>query len=623
MAEKEDGIGKVAGYIAGAVDKVKRQVQVKGRSAWPKRGEAYDSVQPGKWDADGFTDETGHLPWCCPVRALGYAGEHFYFLDTMGQVFNTGEASMGVERLQKLFAGHEAFLDWAWPAFNKDGKITGFKAEMVRRALYAACRERGAWSSSDIVRGRGAWRDLQGNLILHCGDVMWIGGKEVDTGEHGDWIYPRRPPALKPWAKPVEEAENPALHVMQLLSTWNFARGSIDALFLFGWMGVAMLGGALEWRPSIFAVGDAGTGKSELFGKFGLMRAVLGRMMVSTTNATDAGLYQLVGHDSLPISIDELEGDDNEAQAKNIIKMARDAASGSIRIRGGNNHKGVDFVAQSTFSFSGINPPPIPPANLTRLVIIEMMPLDPLLATSPPVLKEAETVGPRLLRLLMDRWPEVQTRLQEYYDVLRSAGHGSRGQKTFGTFLAVAHTMLGDAGLEALGLPNGSRKGGLELWAQWLKPDDMPELEGVEPEWRKCLDAILTSVIDNFSGGSRKTVAQEIQRYHEDQESCDLKVLRERLALIDLGVMGQPYDLTLVIPNQSAILGKALIDTPYGDRGGNGSWKWALRRAPDEIVQKEILLGNGQRGNRYTVAGVQRRCLFVSLKSFRDWRQTK
>jgi DNA replicative helicase MCM subunit Mcm2 (Cdc46/Mcm family) len=112
---------------------------------------------------------------------------------------------------------------------------------------------------------------------------------------------------------------------------------------------------------AIFFVGDAGTGKSELHR---VLKAILMRGLISTTNATSAGLYQLVGHDSLPIAIDELEGEDAPGQSQQIIKMARDAASGSVRIRGGANHQGVEFAARSTFLFSAINPPPLPPASL-------------------------------------------------------------------------------------------------------------------------------------------------------------------------------------------------------------------------------------------------------------------
>ncbi|MBF9672485.1 hypothetical protein IAI19_11600, partial [Streptococcus pseudopneumoniae] len=85
-----------------------------------------------------------------------------------------------------------------------------------------------------------------------------------------------------------------------------------------------------------------------------LVKEILGRGMIATTNATSAGLYQIVGHDTLPIGIDEIEGDDAGDQAQQIIKMARDAASGSMRIRGGADHKGVEFMARSAFLFSAI-----------------------------------------------------------------------------------------------------------------------------------------------------------------------------------------------------------------------------------------------------------------------------
>lgn len=612
MSDEKDDAGrrKVGGLVHQAVGTVQLEMKRR-RAAYPERGKPHDGIEPGGWLKAGYTDETGELPENCPARPLGYEGENYSFVDTMGQIFNSGDSALGVERLQKLFAGHEAFLEWAWPAYDKKGRVTGFKAEAVRRALFAACRERGAWSMSSTIRGRGAWRDSQGKLILHCGDRMWIDNRVEDTGEIDAYFYPRRPKALVPWPDPV--VDNPCVEIMKMLRTWNFARGDTDAMFVLGWIGVAMLGGALDWRPSIFAVGDAGTGKSELFGKHGLLRAVLGRMMISTTNASEAGLYQLVGHDSLPIAIDELEGDEGLDQARKIIKMARDAASGSVRIRGGQNHKGVEFEAQSTFSFSGINPPPIPPANLTRLVIIEMLPLQ-VSATNAPVLKAAETVGPRLLRILSDGWENLQFRLNDYYNVLREAGHNSRGQKTFGTFLAVAHTMLGEKGLQELGLPHDGMEGGLSKWGQILAPDLLPELEGVEATWKQAFNLILASMLENYSGGQRKTVGQELHRLKLDLDT--LSDVRYKLDGADLGLLGDGKRcLFLAIPNQSRQLGKALLDTPFGDKGGNGAWFWALRRGPPEIIMKQLNY-NGVSGNRVTVAGRQQRCTFVDLMKF-------
>ena len=609
--EKDSGARKVGGLIGMAEQKLKRRIADK-QVTYPPRGKPIDGLAPGAWVENGALDETGYLPDNCPVRPLGYDGEDYYFFDTMGQVFNTGTASMGVERIQKLFAGHEPWLEWAFPSFDAKGRVTGFKSEMVRRALYAACRERGAWSPSDMVRGRGAWRDAQGNLILHCGDHMWIGGELRETGEIGDHIYVRRPRSMTPWPEPVHFDDNPAPMLVDMLRSWNMGRGDVDAVMLLGAIGVAMLGGALEWRPSIMIVGDAGTGKSSLNGKYGLLKSVLGRMMVSTTNATEAGLYQLVGHDSVPIAIDELEGEDGADQAQKVIKMARDAASGSVRIRGGQNHKGVEFQAQSTFFLSGINPPPLPPASLTRLAIIELLPLTT--TKKEPVLKAPETVGPRLLRILADRWENLQYHLDDYANILREQGHDSRGQKTFGTFLAVAHLMLGSEGLKKLGLPHED----LSPWGEWLAADKVPELEGKAPTWEQALIAIQTSVIENYSGGARRTVAQELERL---KDGGTLHEVRDRLALIDLGLVEDPDrdgKFLLAIPNQSRVLAKALAGTPFSN-GQQGSWSYAFRRGEPAVVKTKLELKPGHFDNRVTVAGRQTRCSFINLGEYMRW----
>lgn len=615
MTEREthDGTRKVGGLIRGAMNRMKLEEKRRG-TMYPAAGHPHEGIPPGGWRGNAYLDDTGYLPQNCPVRPLGYDGENFFFEDTMGQVFNSGDGALGVERIQKLFAGHEDFLYWAWPSFDKKGGVSGFKSELVRRDLFAACRERGAWTMTDMVRGRGAWRGHQGKLILHCGDHLWIDGEIEDTGEHDGYFYARRPPSLSPWSDPVQDQDNPAPEIFKILRSWNFERGDLDAMIMLGWIGIAMLGGALDWRPSIFITGDAGTGKSELIGRHGLFRAILGRMMISTTNASEAGLYQLVGHDSLPIAIDEMEGDEAPEQTQKIIKMARDAASGSVRIRGGQNHKGVEFEAQSSFLFSGINPPPLPPASLTRMAIIQLRPLK-VTSNKAPTMKAAETVGPRLMRILADRWGDLEYMLDDYYNILREAGHSSRGQKTFGAFLAIADVMLGDSGLRALDLPCDCRAD----WGALLKPSLLPELEGAEPAWKQAIDAILTSQIEAYSGGGRRTVAQELARITANHGDEDVKDARQRLAAADLAVIGATSEPILCIPNASRVIGKALLDTPFGARNGNGPWKFALRRGPPEVILMPEQVKAGMTDNRVSVAGRQTRCIFVSLKGYKEW----
>ncbi|TYC65648.1 hypothetical protein FMN63_25020 [Stappia sp. BW2] len=611
---QERGKRRVAAITGAARAKLEMAEHRSAENRWPIPGMPLDGIEPGQWLEQGDVDETGCLPEDCPVRPLGYDGELYYFVDTKGQVFCTGDKAMGVERIQKLFSRHENFLCWAWPSYDRKGKrVIGFKAELVRRDLYAAAHARGPWSPTELVRGRGAWIASDGKLVLHCGEYLWIDGKLADTGEVGAHFYVRRPAGIVPWPAAVPHDDNPAMELYRLFRTWNMGRGQTDAMLLMGWIGVAMLGAALDWRPSAFIVGEAGTGKSELIK---LLKTVLGRGMVSTTNATEAGLYQHVGHDSLPIWIDELEGDDNIEQAKKVLKMARDAASGSVRIRGGQDHKGVEFQARSAFGFSAINPPPIPPANLTRLAIIQLDALKTLDGIVPK-LADPETTGARLLRRLVDQWQDLPRILEAYRTVLREAGHDSRGQNTFGTFLACAHLLLGDEGLEACGLPAYEN---LEAWGAALAADAVPELQDKEPSWQECLRFIMSSPIDNYSHGSRQTVAQVLEdlKLKEIEEG----VARSRLALADLGLVPTQHvddGYALAIPNKSRTIGRMLADTPYGDRGGSGSWSWALRRGPPHIVHKGIKKkdkdGGEKLDNRYTVAGQQQRCTFISLQN--------
>lgn len=625
MADDDRNDPRTAGLrrVSAVIGAGKAKAEAKLKSAepkWPKPGMPLDGIGPGEWIEKGALDETLCLPDSCPIMPLGLEGEDYHFLDTMGQVFSTGDKVLGIERIQKLFAGCEDFLYWGWPGRPlKLMKIKpSFDANAVRRDLFAACRKRGQWRASDRVRGRGAWKDAQGQLIIHTGEYLFTRGELRETGEIDDHLYVRRPAAIVPSMAPVMAADNPAPDIYGMLETWNFSRGKIDRMFLLGSIGVSLLAGALGWRPSVFIAGDTGGGKSELTGPDGLLRGILGRSMISTTNATEAGLYQIVGHDSLPIAIDELEGDEAPEQTQKIMKMARDAASGSIRIRGGQNHTSVDFQAQSAFYFSSINPPPLPPASLTRLAILQLLPLKAEAGATPPVLKDAEMVGPRMLRWLCDRWDQVNWRLNDFYNVLREAGHDARGQKTFGTFLALATEMLGKEGCERFGLPWDQ----VADWGAIVPPEDMIEIGDKKAEWLKCFDMIQSLVIDQHIGGRKYTVAQVLTQFGDND--INLKEANDRLSGADLalrGTKGSMEDpLLLAVPNSSRTLGRLLMNTPYGHMGGNGSWRFALDRGPPEIIIRKIQGARGTKpSNKATVAGRQERCTFINLKQFRLW----
>src|SRR5690606_17311575 len=112
-----------------------------------------------------------------------------------------------------------------------------------------------------------------------------------------------------------------------------------------------MLGGALKWRPHVWVTGSTATGKSTLHE---LLELLFDGGALHTADATEAGLRQILGQQTLPVFFDELEANEDNRRARAIIGLARLASSGADMHRGGQDHHGHEFTARSCFLFSSI-----------------------------------------------------------------------------------------------------------------------------------------------------------------------------------------------------------------------------------------------------------------------------
>src|SRR5690606_4474591 len=133
------------------------------------------------------------------------------------------------------------------------------------------------------------------------------------------------------------------------------------------WIVMAMLAGAMPWRPTVFITGDKSTGKSTFQE---VLQDVLDEMLVHAADTTAAGIYHHVGMDAVPVAIDELESEADTRKQKNIINLARVASSGALMLRGSSGGVGLSFQARSAFIFSSINRPPLEPQDLSRLCLL-------------------------------------------------------------------------------------------------------------------------------------------------------------------------------------------------------------------------------------------------------------
>jgi hypothetical protein len=414
-------------------------------------GEAYDVADLG-------TD--------CPIQALGFLKQKFYFLDVAGQLIELGSEFRKGE-LIALFGTKVAWLDGHWPQWKKVGERTGDNGETIpifepdrdkgfnqaqaQRGLILACHKKDVFDPKGRVRGRGAHRGDDGELVLHCGDAVLIGGRKgvknrpkdpigFRSGTRiGAYVYPTLPKL----ARPSDEAitTDVGRQILECLKTWNWKRPEVAPHLLMCWIVAALLGGALRIRPHGWIVGPSGAGKTTLQ-KF--LQEMMGDWGVFTEDATEAGVRQLLDQDTLAVMFDEIEAEeDNRDTVMRIVRLARLAYSGASSLRGSADHQAKQFVARSCFLFSSIHHHELPAQDRNRIAILQLSKFAP---NTPQFLvpHESRAWGDALRRRLIEQWPRFDATLGVYQAEMLRQGYSGREQDTYGTLLACGDLMLHD-----------------------------------------------------------------------------------------------------------------------------------------------------------------------------------
>lgn len=551
-------------------------------------GEQEEPIEPGRWEDHGYVDRRTGLPPNCPVKPLGKLGDLFFFLNTLGEV-HVLQANAGKGHIDALFAGRPNWLVWAWPRRSAKGFIVNWEAEQARQDLFAACAYKGAFELEDRVRGRGAWRGDDGSLIYHAGDAVFYDGKWRPPGEYGYYIYPGRPRIGRPSERYQASGDgSPGDLLLQALQSWKWERGELDARLCLGWLITAMIGGALAQRPVAYVVGQEGTGKSTLQA---LLRHVLNGALLSTSNTTQAGIYQRVKEDSVAVMIDELEAKEDTRTTDRIIELARISYTGDKMQRGGQNGVGKEFAVMSSFLFSMIALPTMGAQDLSRSVILHMRERDKPQPgeAAVDVLRElglreaklARATGAHLLRRAFRWFPKWDELRGAYREALIGAGHEDRSADTFGALAAGCHVALSDE------LPD---KATLDQWAAWLDPDRLAETANREKTWRACFTHMLAAQPEVLKTWSQQTrsIGDAVKRFRES--AANIEDVQAVLRVNGMALSFPRNELEefatarLFVPAKHPALHALFEGTPWAGRlGAPGPWGPVLRQMPRDL----------------------------------------
>lgn len=463
------------------------------------------------------------LPAGCPVQPLGKLGQVCFFLDEAGQLIGLDPQKVGKNHIRNLFGRRSYLCDEYWPRHGADGEINGWKPEIAGDLLMRACAWEGIFDPQGHVRGRGAHLGDDGELILHRGDKVYFAGSEnagyTDPGLIGSYVYPTAPQIPRP--DPDDVSSGPAEELLELLRTWHWARPTIDPMLLLGWIGAAMVGGALRWRPHVWVTGSSATGKSTLQM---LLELIFDGAALHTHDATEAALRQLLKQQTLPVFFDELEAEEDNRRNKAVIKLARLASSGAVVLRGGQDHQGHEFVARSCFLFSSILLPPMLAQDRNRLAVLDLQRLPQ--GATPPELdgKELAAVGQAFMKRLADQWHRFPGTLSTYCAALAEQGHGGRSQDQFGALLACADLLLYDETDEEV----------VGEWAEHLKADTLAEKATDQADEEEIVEFLGNSYPPHQRGGDepepivrlvRAALEPDSDRVRDRLENMGLKIV--------------------------------------------------------------------------------------------------
>lgn len=330
---------------------------------------------------------------------------------------------------------------WEYNFANSTG---GFDKKAIANWIFSTAHARGIYDPTRI-RGRGAWMD-KGRLVFHYGNHLSVDGEFTPiNGMASGYVYPlgRSMPKI---GNAMSDEEGQWLASVAKKVRWT---RDASALLLCGWAMLAPICGALSWRPHIWLLGAAGSGKSTVQSKFlgALLRDVA---LYAQGDSTEPGIRQNLKADALPVLIDEIESnnENDKRRTESIIGMVRKTSSESHAktYKGSASGDSMSFQIRSMFCLASINANLPTKADIDRLTRLTIRPPDEDRETAKVQwsdlegnlnkIDEDEEISSRLMSRAISMLPIIYHNVAVFRKFCAGAFSSQRDGDQFGTLLA-------------------------------------------------------------------------------------------------------------------------------------------------------------------------------------------
>jgi putative DNA primase/helicase len=289
------------------------------------------------------------IPASRPFTCLGFDEGIFYYQPrSTGQVTGISRGShTGTNLVQLAELGYWETLYPSKTGVNWLAAASSLFAEQARVGIF----------SPDRIRGRGAWWDA-GRSVLHLGDRLLIDGElhPIAKPPRSKFHYQRLasidlPDGIEPLT------DHLGAELIDIASRFHWEVPA-SGLLLAGWIALAPICGALQWRPHLWLTASAGSGKSAILDR------LVGPLIESLAlfpegNTTEAYIRQQLRSDAVPVVFDEAESNEkaDRQRIQNILSLARVASSAGRGVigKGGADGTAQSFTIRSMFLLCSIS----------------------------------------------------------------------------------------------------------------------------------------------------------------------------------------------------------------------------------------------------------------------------
>jgi len=438
------------------------------------------------------------------------------------------------------------------------------------------------------VRGCGSWID-ENRVVIHCGDHLDVDGERKQVYDiESKFIYEASIKKRINDDPPITTEESAKLLDICESLCWE---KDVNGKLLAGWVVLAPICGALNWRPHIQITGGAGSGKTWTIET--IIQPILGDIVLQvTSNTTEAGIRQKLKSNAFPILFDEAEGESvrSRIRVQDTLDLMRQASSesGASIAKGNTKGTGIEFKIRSCFCIASIGVPMTQHADVSRVTVLTLQ------------------VNTAINR--MQQFEELKRKVRETINPLWSSGLRGRSIRMIKTILKNIE-VFSKATAEILGTQRmGDQVGSLLAAAYSLKSDavcaydkalewvgsqnwDEYKTESLDTDEYRCISRILQKsvMVKNDSRNCEVSVSEMVEQLVEEMPKRETISMGEwgdkrwsisfeeaELSLKRMGIKVTKDADWLIVSDNNAVLQKYMSESPWGV-----NWGKILRRIPN------------------------------------------